>query len=125
MANDNLAKHINGKMTTYSLGLELVDGLKLGIEVVGDSLEALDGLLGLVNDGLVLEDATVMGEINGGGLGLELSEDTLGLIVALTEGLERGSGLLGEAGAQLGPVELLDGGAKRCHVELLCSIEAV
>ena len=106
-------------LITYSLGLELVNGLELSVQVVSDRLEALDSLLGLIDDALVLKQLAVMSEIDSGGLLLQLEQNTLGFVIALAEGLEGSSGFLGKAGAQLGPVDLLGGGAKRCH-GLIC-----
>lgn len=104
------------------LGLEGIDGLQLAGDIVGDGLEGSESLLDLLDDGLVLEDGSVGGEVDGGGLlgkGLELAA---GVLVALLEGLEGGNGLATEAqrAGDLGPVELescasLLGGRKLAH----------
>lgn len=104
------------------LGLEGIDGLQLARDIVGDGLEGSESLLDLLDDGLVLEDGSVGGEVDGGGLlgkGLELAA---GVLVALLEGLEGGNGLAAEAqrAGDLGPVELescasLFGGRKLAH----------
>lgn len=70
-------------------------------------------LLDLVNDGLVLEDTAVVGEVDSLGLlgqGLDLAA---GIVVTLLERLQRGGGLAAEAegGRNLGPVDLECGAA--------------
>ena len=70
-------------------------------------------VLDLVNDGLVLQDAAVVGKVDGLGL---LGQDlnlAAGVVVALLEGLQRGGGLAAEAegGRDLGPVDLKCGAA--------------
>lgn len=65
----------------------------MGIHIIGDGLERLQCLLGLVNDGLVLQDRTVVVEVDGGGLGGMGMSQSLGLAVAFAESLESGDGL--------------------------------
>jgi hypothetical protein len=57
---------------------------------------------------LVLEDGSVGGEVDGGGLLRELLDLAAGVLVALLEGLEGGNGLATEAerAGDLGPVKL-------------------
>lgn len=89
---------------TYSLSLELVDSLKLGIDVVGGRLESSEGLLSILNDVLVLENLAVVLKVDIGVLLLQVSKDALGFIVALAESLKRSKGFLGQADSKLGPV---------------------
>lgn len=56
-------------------------------DVVGHRLEVLEGLLGLVDNSLVLQHITIMREIYAGRLGFELSVDALCVSMALAEGL--------------------------------------
>lgn len=53
---------------TYSLGLESLNGLNLLIHVISDRLEVTEELLGFINDSLVFEDRSIVGEVNSGGL---------------------------------------------------------
>lgn len=95
------------------LSLEGVDGLQLAVDIVGSGLEALEVVLNLVDDGLVLEDVAVVGEVDGLRLvGKDLNL-AAGVIVALLESLQRGGGLAAEAerGRHLGPVDLESGAA--------------
>lgn len=96
-----------------SLGLEGVDGLDLAANVVGSGLEGLEVVLDLVDDGLVLQDAAVVGEVDGLGLLGQDLDLAAGVVVALLEGLERSGGLAAEAerGRNLGPVDLESGAA--------------
>lgn len=90
------------------LDLEGVNGLDLAADIVGGGLEGLEALLDLVNDGLVLQDGAVLGEVDGGGLLRQLLDLAAGILVALLEGLEGGDGLAAEAQGRgdLDPVEL-------------------
>lgn len=90
------------------LGLESLDGLDLPVYVVGLGLVGAELLLDVVDDGLVLEDGAVVGEVDGLGLLGEDGDLAAGVIVALLERLEGGSGVATEAEllAKLGPVEL-------------------
>jgi len=90
------------------LGLESLNGLDLARDVVLLGLESRELLLDVVDDGGVLQETTVVGEVDSLLLALELGELAAGVIVALLEG-DKGVGscalereLLGE----LGPVEL-------------------
>jgi hypothetical protein len=95
------------------LGLESVDGLQLAADIVGSGLEGLEVVLDLVDDGLVLEDTAVVGEVDGLGLLGQDLDLAAGIIVALLEGLQGGGSLAAEAegGRNLGPVELECGAA--------------
>lgn len=62
-------------------------------DVVGDGLEVLQDLLGLINDSLVFQDRPIVREVDGRGLGVELGLYPLCVRVALAEGLEGGNGL--------------------------------
>ena len=55
-------------------------------------LEVLEDLLSLINDTLVFQDRTVVGEIDVCGLRLQLSSDALSVSMAFAEGLQRGNG---------------------------------
>lgn len=90
------------------LGLESLNGLDLPSYIVCLRLESVELLLDVVDNGLVLEDAAVMVEVDGLGLLGEDGDFATRIVVALLEGLEGSSGLTLEAelGAQLGPVEL-------------------
>lgn len=70
-------------------------------------------VLDLVDDGLVLEDTAVVGEVDGLGLLGQDLDLAAGIIVALLERLQRGGSLAAEAegGRNLGPVELECGAA--------------
>lgn len=90
------------------LGLEGVDGLDLAVDIVGLGLEGLEALLNLVNDGLILEDGTVLGKVDLGGQFGQLLDLALGVLVARLEGLQGGDRLAAQAqrGGHFGPVEL-------------------
>lgn len=96
-----------------SLGLESLDSLQLTGNIVGGGLEGLELVLDLVDNGLVLQDLAVVGEVDGLGLfGQKLNLAT-GIVVPLLESLERGSGLAAEAerAGHLDPVNLKSGAA--------------
>ncbi len=65
-------------------------------------------LLDLVNDGLILQDGTVMSEVDFGRLFGELGHPAAGILVALLESLEGGDSLATETerAGYFGPVEL-------------------
>lgn len=90
------------------LGLECLNGLDLPVHVVGLGLEGLELLLDVVDNGLVLEEAAVGGEVDGLRLLREDRDFAARIVVALLEGLKGGSGLALEAElrAELRPVEL-------------------
>lgn len=90
------------------LGLEGLNSLDLPVHVVGLGLEGVELLLDVVDDGLVLEDGAVLGEVDGLGLLGQDGDLAAGVIVALLERLEGGGGVATEAEllANLGPVEL-------------------
>jgi hypothetical protein len=48
------------KQLSHRRGLERLDGFDVRTYVVRDGLEVTQGLLSLVNDGLVLQDGAVM-----------------------------------------------------------------
>ncbi len=94
-----------------SLGLEGINGLQLAGNIVGGGLEVLELVLDLVDDGLVLQDAAVTGEVDGLRLlGKELNLAAR-IVVTLLESLQRGSGLAAEAegAGRLDPVDLESG----------------
>jgi len=78
------------------LGLEGLNSFNVGVDIISNGLEVRHKLLDLVNDGLVLENGSVVGKVDGGGLGGERMLQTLSLAVPLAEGLEGGDGLLSE-----------------------------
>jgi len=90
------------------LGLESLNGLDLPSYIVCLGLESVELLLDVVDDGLVLEDAAVVAEVDRLGLLGEDSDFAARIVVALLEGLKGGGGLTLEAklGAELSPVEL-------------------
>lgn len=90
------------------LGLESLNGLDLPSYVVCLGLERLELLLNVVDDGLVLEDAAVIAEVDLLRLLREDGQLAARIVVALLEGLEGGGGLAPETElrGQLGPVEL-------------------
>lgn len=78
---------------TYSLGLEGLNRLNLSGNIVCHRLELFQGLLSLIDNGLVLENRAVVVKIDGGG-GIAINmRQTLGLAVTLAESLEGGDGL--------------------------------
>lgn len=94
-----------------SLGLEGINGLQLAGNIVGGGLEVLELVLDLVDDGLVLQNAAVTGEVDGLRLlGKELNLAAR-IVVTLLESLQRGSGLAAEAegAGRLDPVDLESG----------------
>lgn len=99
---------LGGLCVLDGLDLEGLDSLDLAGDVVGGGLEGLEALLDLVDDGLVLEDGAVVGEVDGGGLLRELLDLAACVLVALLEGLQGGDGLAAEAQGlgDLDPVEL-------------------
>ena len=104
-----------------SLGLVGLDGLDLAVDVVLLDLESVELLLDVVDDGSVLQDGAVVGEVDLLGLLGKDLDLAARVIVALLEGLEGlGCGATeAEFGAQVGPVDLgggaaLDGGVSRC-----------
>lgn len=73
---------------THGLGLEGSDGLELSLDVVVDSLEALEELLALGDNVLVLEDLAVVLEVDGRLLLLDGGVGSPGSGSALTESAE-------------------------------------
>ena len=96
-----------------SLCLEGLNCLDLPAHVVGLGLESAELLLDVVDDGLVLEDAAVVLEVDGLRLLGEDGDFAARIVVALLEGLESGSSVALEAQlrADLCPVELESGAA--------------
>jgi hypothetical protein len=92
----------------HGLGLESLNGLDLASYIVCLGLEGVELLLDVVDDGLVLEDAAVVAEVDVLGLLGEDGDFAARIVVALLEGLEGGGGLALEAQlrAELRPVEL-------------------
>ena len=78
---------------TYGLGLESLNSLDVCANIVSDGLEVFEKLLSLINDSLVLQDGTVVSEVDGCRLSSECALNTLGIHVPLAEGLEGGNGL--------------------------------
>jgi hypothetical protein len=95
-----------------SLCLEGLNGLDLPAHIVGLGLELAELLLDVVDNGLVLEDAAVVLEIDGLRLLGEDGDLAARVVVALLELLESGSSVALEAQlrADLCPVKL-EGGA--------------
>ena len=71
-------------------------------------LEGIEMLLDFINNGLILQDRTVVCKVDFGGLLGELGYSTTGILVALLEGLEGRDSLAAktEGGGDFGPVEL-------------------
>ena len=90
------------------LGLESLNGLDLPSYIVCLGLECVELLLDVVDNGLVLEDAAVVVEVDGLGLLGEDGDLAAGVVVALLERLQSGRSVATEAEllAELGPVEL-------------------
>jgi len=90
------------------LGLESLNGLDLPSYIVCLGLESVELLLDVVDDGLVLEGAAVIGEVNGLRLLREDGDLAARIVIALLEGLERSGSLTLETKlrGELGPVEL-------------------
>lgn len=106
----------------HGLGLVGLDGLDLATDVVLLDLEAVELLLDVVDDGGVLEDGAVVGEIDLLGL---LGQDlnlAARVVVALLEGLKGlgGGATEAEFGAQVGPVDLGGGAALEGDVSMRC-----
>lgn len=104
-------------------GLSLVglDGLDLAVDVVLLDLEGVELLLNVVDDGGVLQDGAVVGEVDLLGLLGQDLDLAARIVVALLEGLEGlgGGATEAEFGAQVGPVDLgggaaLEGGVSIC-----------
>lgn len=96
-----------------SLSLKGVNSLQLTANVVGSRLEALEVVLDLVDDGLVLEDLAVVGEVDCLREFRQNLDLATRIIVTLLEGLQGSRGLAAEAqrGGDLGPVDLESGAA--------------
>jgi len=77
---------------TYSLGLKRLDSLYLCIHIVAHRLEFVESLFQLINNGLVLENRTVVSKVNSGGLLRELVVGELCVVVTFAECLEGGDG---------------------------------
>jgi hypothetical protein len=95
--------------------LVCLDGLDLAADVVLLDLEAGELLLNVVDDGGVLEDGAVVGEVDLLGLLGQDLDLAARVVVALLEGLQGLGGGAAEAefGAQVGPVDLGGGAALR------------
>lgn len=89
------------------LGLEGLNGLDLPADVVLLDLEAAELLLDVVDNGRVLEDLAVVGEVDRLGLLVQQLDLAAGVIVALLERLQGlgGGSLEAELGADFGPVD--------------------
>jgi hypothetical protein len=90
------------------LRLKSFNRLNLSSNIVCRGLERIEMLLDLVDDGLVLQDGTIVSEVDFGGLFGELGHSATGILVTLLEGLEGGDGLAPETkrAGNFGPVEL-------------------
>ena len=99
--------------TLHRLDLKLFNPRQNSTDVIRNRLKRLCGLLNFVNDGRVLEDGTVIGQVDGGARRLELVEFVVGVDVAFAEGGE-GGGCVGSEGqrrGEFGPVDLGNCGA--------------
>jgi hypothetical protein len=94
--------------TLHGLSLERLDSLNLLADIVLLHLEAVQLLLDVVDDVLVLKRLAVVCEVDGLGLLRENLHSAAGVVVALLEGSERRRGVTTEAefGAKVGPVDL-------------------
>ena len=105
---------------THGLRLKRLDRLDVRGNVVGDRLEVLNDLLGLVNDGLVLQHGAVVREVDGRRLRGILPVFALRVAVALAEGLDAGDGLCSPSQSPVTPMHCLtthpcrDQGKSRC-----------
>lgn len=81
---------------TNSLSFKRLDRLDLLRRIDSDGLELLDGLLELIDNGRVLEDGPVVGEVDLGRLGElgELAVRRRGFGRSLSEGVQGGDGVL-------------------------------
>jgi hypothetical protein len=73
---------------TYRLSLEGLNNLDVCIGVVSHGLELLQELLSFIDDSSVLQDRTVVSNIDGSWLRRVLGVDTLSICVPLAEHLE-------------------------------------
>ena len=73
---------------TYSFSLERLDRLDVLADVVCYGFESFQYLLGVVNDGLVLQNVSVVREVDRCLRGLELVVHPLGLGVSFSESLQ-------------------------------------
>lgn len=89
------------------LSLESVNGLELPVDIVLLRGEGVELLLDLVNDGRVLENGAVVGEVDGARVLAQLLDLAAGVIVALLEGDQRvgRAAFEAELGTNLGPVD--------------------
>lgn len=109
-----------------SLALKGLDGLELPLQVVRGRLERAELLLDVVDDGLVLQDAAVMGEVDGLRLLGEQLNFATGIIVALLESLQGGGGAAFEAelAGKFRPVEFEGGAAlQRASLRLVFGVQ--
>lgn len=92
-----LQLHIDLLNRLLSLGdsgrLKRLNSLDVCVHIICDRLEIFEELGGLVDDGFVFEDGTVVLKVHRGGLGSVLGLNTLGLAVTFAEGLEGRNGL--------------------------------
>ena len=96
----------------HSLCLESLDSLDLPSNIVRLGLECIELLLDIVDNGGILENGPVVGEVDRLRLFREDSHFTARIVIALLEALESGGSLTlkTELSADPGPVEL-EGGA--------------
>lgn len=64
----------------------------MGADIISDRLEVGQNFLGLIDDGLVLENRAVVGEVDSGRLRRELTLNALSVSMTLAEGLEGSNG---------------------------------
>lgn len=86
---------------THGGSLECFDSLDMRIHVIGDGCEVLEGLFGIVDNGLVLQDGAVMFEVDGAGKAGIAGGQALSLAMTFAERLQRGDGLYGRIGYDL------------------------
>ena len=62
----------------------------MSADIIRYGLEVLHDFLSLIDDGFVLQDGAIVGEINGRWLGVERAGDALGVAMPLPQSLQRG-----------------------------------
>lgn len=100
---------------THSLGLEGVDGLELGLDVVRHGLELGEDLLRLGDDVLVADELVVVCKVDVRLLLLELRELALGVVGALAERRNLGERVLAQS--QVGDLGKISSSSTSSHCE--------